>query len=241
MSTVLPRTQTIRTYLVSAMRSGVYANCSNLPPEKELAEQLGISRTQLRDALAALEREGFITRRHGVGTLINRHVLNVKNRMDMETEFLDMIRLSGYEPGCAFVRAEEDTADETIAQALQIEVHAPVLRAARLCTADGRPAIYCEDVFARDLIHRSYTLQDLQAPIFHFLQHFCGVVPYLDLTELHPVTADTTLAQLFHLPEGTAMLNMTEVDYDVDRKPILFSSQFFADGIIRHTILRKKL
>jgi len=33
---------------------------------RQLREMLGISRTQLRDILASLDREGFITRRHGV-------------------------------------------------------------------------------------------------------------------------------------------------------------------------------
>ena len=32
------------------------------------------------------------------------HVLNVQTRMDIEVEFLDMIRQSGHEPAVAFVR-----------------------------------------------------------------------------------------------------------------------------------------
>ena len=95
--------KTIRTTLLEAMRTGPYADTAHLPPETELAQTLGISRTQLRDALAVLEQEGFITRRHGVGTLINRHVLKVPVRMDIEEELLDMIRSSGYEAALAYV------------------------------------------------------------------------------------------------------------------------------------------
>ena len=62
----------IRRILIDAMKTGQYANCRQLPSEKELAEKLNVSRTMLRDVLAALEREGLITRRHGVGTIINR-------------------------------------------------------------------------------------------------------------------------------------------------------------------------
>lgn len=99
MSSQPTQSKTIRANLLSAMKSGEYANSERLPRENVLAEKLGISRTQLRDILASLEREGFITRRHGVGTIINRHVLNVQTRMDIEVEFLDMIRQSGPEPG----------------------------------------------------------------------------------------------------------------------------------------------
>ena len=73
--------------LLDEMKNGRFAQCDRLPRETELAELLGISRTQLRDTLSELEREGYITRRHGVGTCINRHVLAVKNRMDIEAEF----------------------------------------------------------------------------------------------------------------------------------------------------------
>ena len=78
MNTHPPHARAIRAQLLSAMRNGEYAHSERLPRESALAVTLGISRTQLRDVLASLEREGFITRRHGVGTIINRHVLDVQ-------------------------------------------------------------------------------------------------------------------------------------------------------------------
>ena len=99
------QSKSIRAQLLTAMQVGEYAHCDRLPRESVLSEMLGISRTQLRDILASLDREGFITRRHGVGTIINRHVLGAPARMDIEVEFLDMIRQSGHTPGVAFVRA----------------------------------------------------------------------------------------------------------------------------------------
>ena len=34
---------------------------------------------------------------------------------------------------------------------------------------------------------------------------------------------------------------MEEVDFDIDGKPVFCSAEYFADGIFRHTVLRKKL
>lgn len=230
----------IRTDLVNAMRDGQYATAEHLPPETELAQILGISRTQLRDILAALEQEGFITRRHGVGTVINRHVVNVPVRMDIETEFLDMIRQSGFEPGLAFVHTQERPAGEEIARQLALTPDSCVLCVSRLCTADGRPAIYCEDSIDLDLVRKEHAAQYHEQPIFQFLTD-CGLSPYMDLTDLQPVVADEHLAQLFQIPLGSPLLCMREVDYDITGKPILYSLQYFADGILRHTVLRKKL
>lgn len=236
----LTQPRALRSYLVAAMRSGEYACCEYLPPEKDLSAKLGISRTMLRDVLAALEREGFITRCHGIGTIINRHVLEVPCRMDIEIEFLDMIRESGFHAELAYVESSEGTADEKLAQALHIAPGATILRVARLCTADGRPAIYCEDVFAAHLIKESYTTEDLNQPIFQFLQEKCALSVYLDLTDIRPIIADAALSEVFRIPEGSPLLNMEEIDYDRHGKPIFYSSQYFVDGVFRHTVMRKK-
>ena len=241
MSRVLDESKTIRTQLLTAMKEGEFSNCERLPRESVLSEQLGISRTQLRDILASLEREGFITRRHGVGTIINRHVLNVPARMDIEMEFLDMIRQSGYTPGIAFSTASEGFASEKEAELLQIEPSTPVLRFTRLCTADGRPAIYCEDVVEKSRIREGYSEEDLHKPIFDFLQKHADLYSYLDLTDLHPALADATLAQHLQVPVGTPLLNFREVDFDIDGNPIFCSYQYFVDGAVQHTLLRKKL
>ena len=235
------QSKSIRAQLLTAMREGEYAHCDRLPRESVLSEKLGISRTQLRDILASLDREGFITRRHGVGTIINRHVLGAQARMDIEVEFLDMIRQSGRTPGVAFVRAADSAADEKTAGQLGIPVGTPMLRISRLCTADGRPAIYCEDLVEKAKIRRSYTDAELRQPIFDFLQKVCGLSSYLDLTDLRPVAAGGDLAEVFQVPEGTPLLSMDEVDYDIDGAPVLVSREYFADGIFRHTVLRKKL
>ena len=235
------QSKSIRAQLLSAMRDGEYAHCDRLPRESVLSEKLGISRTQLRDILASLDREGFITRRHGVGTIINRHVLGAQARMDIEVEFMDMIRQSGRTPGVAFVRAADGVAGEKAARQLGIPVGTAMLRISRLCTADGRPAIYCEDLVEKSKLQRPYTDAELRQPIFDFLQNVCGLSSYLDLTDLRAVAADPFLAGVFQVPEGTPLLSMDEVDYDIDGAPVFVSREYFADGIFRHTVLRKKL
>ena len=241
MSTQPTQNRTIRTQLLEDMRSGIYSTCERLPRESVLAETLGISRTQLRDILASLEREGFITRRHGVGTVINRRVLDVRTRMDIEVEFLDMIRQGGCEAAVSSVRARVHPADAETARHLELPEGAAVLEVDRLCTADGRPAIYCEDYLDASLIRGEYTEEDLRAPIFHFLQRFCDKSAYLDLTDLRPITAEGDVARILQVEEGAPVLYMDEVDYDIDGNPVFCSREFFADGIFRHTVLRKKL
>lgn len=233
--------RTVREQLLTEMRSGKYNEGKRLPRETVLSEELGISRTQLRDTLAGLEQEGYITRKMGVGTIINRHVLNVKSRMDIEAEILDIIRNNGYEPKIIFLDASEEKADERVAEKLKIPVGTPVMQVRKLCTADGKPALYFGDIFSKELIKKEYDQEDLKYPIFQFLKEKCDVEAYMDLTQLRAVTADKNMAELLRVSEGSPLLNMEEVDYDMEGTVVLYSSQYFVDQIFEQTVLRKKL
>lgn len=52
------------------IREGQLTHGERLAPERELAEQLGISRTSLREALHELELKGLVDRRPGRGTVV---------------------------------------------------------------------------------------------------------------------------------------------------------------------------
>lgn len=231
----------LRRRLLEEMKTGIFSEYERLPRETVLAEHFGISRNHLRDILAELEREGFITRRHGVGTIINRHVFSVKNRMDIETEFMDIIRQNGYEPSAGQVVLQEETADAYVAEKLQIPEGTEVLKVTRVCTADGIPAIYCEDILEKRLIQKAFTANDLEPPIFCFLQEFCGIDAYMDLTQLHAVLSDEAVSQALEIPTGTPLLNMEEVDYDIDGQIVFYSRQYFRDEFFEQIVLRKKM
>lgn len=227
--------------LLNEMRNGQFAASERLPRETELAELLGISRTQLRDVLSELEREGYISRRHGVGTVINRHVLNVKNRMDIETEFLDIIFGCGYRPKMLSEEVWEGEADARVAEKLAVPVGSPVLCKRSVCAADGKPAICWIDVVPKSLLKKECTVEDFKLLIFDFLREYCGTFAYMDLTDLHAAVADEALAAALDIPVGTPLLNMTETDFNVEGEPVFYSNQYFVEGIISHTVLRKKL
>lgn len=53
--------------LATAIRLGVYSRGSTLPPERELAERLGVSRATLREAMAGLREAGLVETRRGRG------------------------------------------------------------------------------------------------------------------------------------------------------------------------------
>ena len=61
------------TQVKALISAGAYSPGDRLPPERELIDRLGMSRTTLRKALEALEREGEIWRHVGKGTFVAGH------------------------------------------------------------------------------------------------------------------------------------------------------------------------
>ena len=53
--------------LATAIRLGVFVAGEQLPPERDLAERLGVSRNTLREAIAALRESRLVTTRRGRG------------------------------------------------------------------------------------------------------------------------------------------------------------------------------
>lgn len=228
--------------LLRELQGGRYANEDRLPPEVVVAQHLGVSRNLLRDCLATLEREGFISRKRGVGTIINKHVIALKVRMDLEEEFLDMVRRAGHEPAVSFVKNSRVPADAAAAHRLELPEGALVQRSERLVTADGRPAIYCVDSVPMALVkHPGYASADAHAPIFDFLHSACETEVHMDLTEVSAVNASPQLATMLKVAENAAVLFMDEVGYDFFGKPVLHSREYYADGIFHHMVLRKKI
>lgn len=58
--------------IAGEIEAGKYRVGERLPTERELAEQFGVSRPTLREALIALEMQGMIEARHGMGIYVTR-------------------------------------------------------------------------------------------------------------------------------------------------------------------------
>lgn len=87
-------------------------------------------------------------RRHGVGTLINKGVVNV----DLDYKLNQTLKMNGKHPGTALVRSCGERASDEMAARLGIETGDRVLRVSRMIKADGKPAIFCIDYIAEKLV-----------------------------------------------------------------------------------------
>ncbi len=106
--------------LRSLVEQGEFARGTRLPAERELAQQLGVSRPSVREALIALEVEGLVEVRMGSGIYVRDHLLPPAGRAAPVTA----------EPPLETIRARELIECELAARAAA-SMKAPQLRGLR--------------------------------------------------------------------------------------------------------------
>ena len=232
---------TITLDILSEIRNGKFSGKKFLPPEQELSEVYGVSRNVIRECLTRLEREGWITRKHGVGTLINKQIVSAEPRLDLNYELLQTIRMTGKTASVDFVVHSEIPADHALADYLQRTEGSRVLRVARMIRADHKPSIYCIDYLPMDIISERYDVSDLHDNIFEFLRNFCHTDVETNLAEVRAMPVTKEVSDALEVPMTTTLVYLSEVGYDLRSNPVLYSEEYFIDRVIPLTIVRKKI
>src|SRR5256885_14417043 len=132
------RPATTRETLRAWIAKGKVPPGAQLPPEPELAGELGVSRPTLREALRSLQDEGVVTRSRGAGTFLS-HRPRLRNNLDVNFGVSDAIRQAGMEPGQRGVVTSIGTAPQEERARLALEPGDGGGLVERVRTADGRP------------------------------------------------------------------------------------------------------
>lgn len=237
------RSQQAAGRLIEELRGGLYAGAEQLPSEVELAAALGVSRTVVRDALSLLERAGFLERVRGIGTLVNRDVLQVENRLDQKVEFYRMIRDAGREPHSDHLMVTRETATPAQARRLGLpdgEEHTLVFVRRRVL-ADDLPVLYSTDVLPLALFGgQRLDGLDFTRPIFDIVEEVCHVKVTKTLAHMRAVTGSPTLRRQLGLRPEQALMQLDETCYSRLCRPVLCCRTCYTD-FFDFAIVRKLL
>ncbi len=210
-----------------------------LPSEPTLAHRLGVSRNTVRQALAELEMEGILFRKHGVGTFVNERVLNIGTRLEEVWDFAEMIEVSGFSPGVRHVDLSLRAPNQMIAKQLDLAQGDEVLRTGNIFLADGVPVIYCVDYIPAKLVRSAYHDHELHGPVYTFLENRCSQRVDHNLTEVIPVVVDESLSEHLQCKRGTPVHYFRETAFNVDEEPIMYSDEYYRPEYFSFYVLRK--
>lgn len=226
------RSQHTAARLLEELETGRYSGAAQLPSELELASDLGVSRTVVRDALSELERDGYLERVRGIGTLVNRDVVRLKNRMDQKLEFYKMIRAIGKEPRSDNVSMTREIASPALVEKLQLPTDAPqtLVFVRRRVLADETPVLYSTDILPLALFGgKRLDAIDFSRPIFEIVEQHCRVEVAETLTTLHAVMGTPGIRRQLGVRPDQALLQLDEICYSRTCKPVLCCQTCYTD------------
>ena len=223
--------------LLEELRTGRYARCDRLPAEVDLAAELGVSRTVIRDALSEMERAGYVERVRGIGTV----VLNLRSRLDQKLEYYPLIRSFGSYPHADGIQVYPIRAGEELAHNLEIEPGDEVICIKKRILADTTPVIWSVDYLPKALFNgRDYTRIDLTGSIFDILERECHQQISSNVAHLKASCGDEAIRSAMRLAPGEAMLLLDEVCFNRLCKPVMRSLSYYTN-FFDFSILRKLL
>jgi GntR family transcriptional regulator len=215
-----PLYQQLQRVLREAIDQGVYGPAEALPAERQLAQELDISRITVRKAIDGLVDEGLLVRRPGSGNFINTRV--EKNFAKL-TSFSEDMRSRGRTPRSVWLKRSEGLVTPEEALRLRLSPGAAVYRFNRIRYADEVPMCLEYATIAADCLP---SLDAVGVSMYEALEA-AGNRPVRALQRLSALLLDAEQARLLQSKEGDAGLCVERLGFLRDGRAVEFCRSYF--------------
>ena len=210
-----------------------------IPPEAVLAEDLGVSRTTIRDALGKLEHEGAIYRKQGAGTFVNEAGLQIKSRLEEIWSYEQVLEDHGYKPVVKVLTDEILPVNGDTAEALGLEEGDEVLVIEKVFMENATPVVLTRNRIPANLLDAPHRKRK-NLPIYEYLEEYCDRRLNYYVSEIVPVEFGADQAKKLGVKKGTLGLSFVEVGFDQNNEAVVFATSFFRDDLLRFRLIRRK-
>ncbi len=230
-----PTADEVRRRLLEQVQSGALQAGQRLGAERDLAVEFGVSRSSLRQALAALEADGVVRRVPGRsgGTFVSAD--KVDRDLSRIVGVPALLRDQGFTAGTKVLSSAVVPADTATAKHLRIETGAFVCDVVRIRLADGSP-ISLEHVQLPAERFPGLLELSLGGSLYELLEAEFGVTPAEAEERIEVVAATEHEAQILGLDPGSPLLSITRTSVDSAGAPIEHSHDLFRADRTRITV-----
>jgi GntR family transcriptional regulator len=220
----LPLYQQLQRALRDIIEKRVLGPDDALPPERDLAEELAVSRITVRKAVDGLVEEGLLVRRQGSGTFV---CARVEKNFSKLTSFSEDMRARGRKPRSVWLNRAAGTVTPEEALTLRSSPGTPVYRFHRIRFADDAPmALEYATVLASCLP----SVEAVETSLYEALEKN-GSRPVRALQRLRAVLFTAEQARLLKAQEKDAGLLVERLGFLEDGRAVEFSQSFYRGDI----------
>ncbi len=219
-SSNLPLYQQLQRALREAIDRRILESDDALPPERELAEEFGVSRITVRKAIDGLVSEGLLVRRQGSGTFVRGRV---EKNFSLLTSFSEDMRARGRNPRSEWLKRASGTVTPEESLTLRSSPGTPVYRFNRLRFADDAPmSVEYATIVAACLP----SLDAVESSLYEALER-AGNRPVRALQRLRAVLLTREQAELLCAKPGDAGLLVERLGFLQGGRAIEFSQSYY--------------
>ena len=211
---------------------------SRLPPENELADMLGVSRTTVRAALQSLEQHGVLTRSPRRGTQVSGRLSPSMVALQRLIGFRRLLEDSGYTVDVITTPRLTKSAPSDVVDTLGVRRGAQVYEIARLFVASGKPAIWAINYIAMERFVTAPEGADLAQSPFDMGDLLLGGPVDHALVEIVPARARKPVVATLRLRPDEPYLLLKETHLSAAGVTLGFSFIHVNDHFVRFRLYR---
>lgn len=215
-----PLYQQLQRALRDAIERRVLSPNDALPPERDIAADLRVSRITVRKALDGLVEEGLLVRRQGSGNFV---AARIEKNFAKLTSFSEDMRSRGLKPRSVWLNRAQGAVTPEEALTLRLGPGAPVYRFHRLRFADETPM--CLE-FATVVGTALPSLAEVGNSLYEALER-AGNRPVRALQRLRALLLNAEQAKLLHAREGDAGLLVERVGFLRDGSAVEYCQSYY--------------
>lgn len=211
--------------LRQSVNQGILGPGEFLLAERELSEQLGLSRVTIRRAFKPLLDEGQLIQKRGLGTYVPKNrPRSLEKSLKFLNGFSEDIRNRGMEPSSQLVFKGLVAPIPEVCEALGVADHMRVSCFRRIRYADGSIMAYELAYFPLEAIDAE-KVSEADSLYAHLDSR--GFRPVKARQSIKATNCDKELAGYLGVDTGSAILDMERTSFDRDGKPIEFTHSFY--------------
>lgn len=220
--------------VIASTKSG-----ERLPSEPELADQLGVSRATLREAMRTFETQGLIRRRQGSGTYVIRPTHVIESGLEILESIETMVQRTGLEVIPVELSVERRTATMEEAENLEVNPESIVIQVSRVIVANDRPVAYLIDVVPEEILSAEEVLAQFKGSILDLLLSRRDPQLINSRCEISAIAVDADVARALHIQRGDSLLRFISRLYSIDGMVVDYSYSYFLPGYFRFHVVRE--
>jgi GntR family transcriptional regulator len=206
--------------LRDAITQGAYPPGTALPKEESLVSSFGVARATVRRALADLEYEGFVQRRHGRGTFVREDLQAGPRRPTLS--YVDELREAAQSSSDVEVLTVEKAAPPPhVASLLELDAGEDAVHAVRLRSAGELP-LMLTDAWVPRVYGRRITAAALRKRPMYQLLVDQGVQIGRVVQQISAEAADPAKAALLKCQVSAPLIRMTRLLHDRSGQPVQY-------------------